>query len=262
MGDREKLIDSKQKLIVLEGPKCCGKTTAAYKLAEYLESNNIDTIIVSELNPHQDDHFYEEIKALKILIEQGAMDAISQLFLILSIRRRVFFKTVLPALEQGTVVIMDRFIFSTYVYQYKMNKMISSDFLLEMKKMHKYAFSVPIFSIENSTRTAESIMASIEKIDALCIYLKVSNYTASYRMSGRNKLAPPLFKTKLSRSIDLYNNLFCCTPISEHAECFELEEFVPFSFQYDVVNAEYDAEAASSMVNQIANYFVGINAVI
>lgn len=106
---------SKQKgaLIIFEGSGCVGKSSAIDSFKEYLVESNIDHVVIMN---HANSPFTQGLR--DVLSHFGA-DATehSKAFVYAAIWNELYIKTVKPALDAGKVVVMDRYIPTTYFFQ-------------------------------------------------------------------------------------------------------------------------------------------------
>lgn len=100
-------------LIIFEGSGCVGKSSAIDSFKNYLIENGIDHEIIMN---HANSPFTQGLR--DVLANWGA-DATehSKVFVYAAIWNELYIKTVKPALEAGKVVIMDRYIPTTYFFQ-------------------------------------------------------------------------------------------------------------------------------------------------
>lgn len=101
-------------LITFEGGEGAGKTTHAELFKNYLDERGLPFFATRE--PGGTD-FSEAVRALTKDVRFQDKDAVSELMLFEAARADIVSKRVLPALEEGKIVIMDRFYDSTTVYQ-------------------------------------------------------------------------------------------------------------------------------------------------
>lgn len=101
----------KDLFITIEGVDGAGKTTQCKFLQKYFEENNIPSIRTYEPGGEP---LAEKIRDLII---NDDMDEETQFFLFNAARRAHVMNTIKPALAEGKIVICDRFIDSTFVYQ-------------------------------------------------------------------------------------------------------------------------------------------------
>ncbi len=96
-------------MISFEGVEASGKTTQMARLAERLRE--AEQAVVTTREPHDD--------AIRSLLQQkGAdYDPLTQVFLFAAARRQHIKDVIQPALDQGKIVLCDRFIDSTLAYQ-------------------------------------------------------------------------------------------------------------------------------------------------
>jgi dTMP kinase len=101
--------------ITFEGSEGCGKSTQVLRLAARLEQAGIRTLITREPGGTA---IGEKIRdLLQFAPESFAMTPETELLLFEASRAQLVRETIAPALEQGTIVISDRFFDSTTVYQ-------------------------------------------------------------------------------------------------------------------------------------------------
>ncbi len=101
--------------ITFEGSEGCGKSTQVLRLAARLEQQGVRTLITREPGGTA---IGEKIRdLLQFAPESFAMTPETELLLFEASRAQLVRETIAPALEQGAVVISDRFFDSTTVYQ-------------------------------------------------------------------------------------------------------------------------------------------------
>jgi dTMP kinase len=106
---------SRGAFITFEGSEGCGKSTQVLRLAARLEEAGVRTLITREPGGTA---IGEKIRdLLQFAPESFAMTPEAELLLFEASRAQLVRETIAPALEQGTVVISDRFFDSTTVYQ-------------------------------------------------------------------------------------------------------------------------------------------------
>jgi len=100
--------------ITFEGGEGCGKSTQSRLLLKKIEQQNIPVVLTHE--PGGTALGNELRKALKR--RRGSfISPQAELFLVAASRAQLVAEVIRPALEEGKVVICDRFIYSTLVYQ-------------------------------------------------------------------------------------------------------------------------------------------------
>lgn len=99
--------------IALEGPDGCGKTTQSKALKQHLEQGGYQVILTREPGGTP---LAEEIRKL-LLSDSGINDPMTELLLLSAARRDHIENLIKPKLDQGFIVISDRFIGSTIAYQ-------------------------------------------------------------------------------------------------------------------------------------------------
>ena len=98
--------------LVLEGIEGSGKTTQAGLLAAWLEARGLPHLLTREPGGTA---VGEEVR--RLLLDGGALDARTELLLMLSARAALVSQVIEPALAEGRVVVADRYELSTLAYQ-------------------------------------------------------------------------------------------------------------------------------------------------
>jgi dTMP kinase len=109
-----KLEHLKGKFITFEGVEGAGKSTQSKLLVKYLKEQGIDAVWTREPGGSEG---AEEIRQLLINGAVNKWDGITELLLMYAARRDHTEKKVKPLLEEGRVVISDRYFDSTFAYQ-------------------------------------------------------------------------------------------------------------------------------------------------
>ena len=100
--------------IVMEGPDGSGKTTQINLLKEYLEEAGYECLITREPGGTV---IGEEIRQLILNPEHKEMSPVTEMLLYAASRAQLVHEVLGPALEEGKIVISDRFVDSSIVYQ-------------------------------------------------------------------------------------------------------------------------------------------------
>ncbi|MBW3243374.1 dTMP kinase [Epibacterium sp. DP7N7-1] len=100
--------------ITFEGGDGTGKSTQVRLLSEYLRNSGLDVVTTREPGGSVG---AEEIRSLVLSGDVDRWSAETELLLFTAARRDHMEKTVWPAIKRGAVVISDRFVDSTRVYQ-------------------------------------------------------------------------------------------------------------------------------------------------
>jgi len=98
-------------IISFEGGEGAGKSTQAALLKNFLENNKRRVVLIREPGGS---YISERIRSIFL---ENQMDTITDLMLILAGRRENIKTVIEPAVKDGSIVIIDRFIDSTIVYQ-------------------------------------------------------------------------------------------------------------------------------------------------
>lgn len=100
--------------IVMEGPDGSGKTTQINLLKEYLEEAGHECLITREPGGTV---IGEEVRQLILNPEHKEMSPVTEMLLYAASRAQLVHEVIGPALEEGKIVISDRFVDSSIVYQ-------------------------------------------------------------------------------------------------------------------------------------------------
>ena len=100
--------------IVMEGPDGSGKTTQINLLKEYLEEAGYECLITREPGGTVNG---EEVRQLILNPEHKEMSPVTEMLLYAASRAQLVHEVIGPALEEGKIVISDRFVDSSIVYQ-------------------------------------------------------------------------------------------------------------------------------------------------
>ena len=98
----------------MEGPDCSGKTTQINLLKEYLEEAGYECLITREPGGTV---IGEEVRQLILNPEHKEMSPVTEMLLYAASRAQLVHEVIGPALEEGKIVISDRFVDSSIVYQ-------------------------------------------------------------------------------------------------------------------------------------------------
>ena len=105
---------SQGKFIVLEGPEGCGKTTQIGKLDARLTAAGHATTVVREPGGTR---IGEAVREVLLDAKNVRMTVGTELLLYMACRAQLVTEVIKPALDEGRVVLADRFLTSTIVYQ-------------------------------------------------------------------------------------------------------------------------------------------------
>lgn len=100
--------------IVMEGPDGSGKTTQINLLKEYLEEAGYECLITREPGGTV---IGEEVRQLILNPKHKEMSPVTEMLLYAASRAQLVHEVIGPALEEGKIVISDRFVDSSIVYQ-------------------------------------------------------------------------------------------------------------------------------------------------
>ena len=108
------MCKSNIKFITFEGGEGSGKTTVIKRLVEELENMGLDILVSREPGGSK---ISEEIRNVILNVENKEMDYMTEALLYAASRRQHLKEIVWPAIENGKVVICDRYLDSSLVYQ-------------------------------------------------------------------------------------------------------------------------------------------------
>ncbi|WP_370809832.1 dTMP kinase [Anaerobutyricum hallii] len=100
--------------MVMEGPDGSGKTTQINLLKEYLEEAGYECLITREPGGTV---IGEKVRQLILNPEHKEMSPVTEMLLYAASRAQLVHEVIGPALEEGKIVISDRFVDSSIVYQ-------------------------------------------------------------------------------------------------------------------------------------------------
>lgn len=148
-----------KKFITFEGGECSGKTTVITELCKRLQEMNIKFISTREPGGIR---IAEDIRNIILDINNTAMTRECEALLYAASRMQHLSERVLPALEEGKVVICDRFLDSSLAYQ-------------------GYARGIGFDDVLRANSFA------LDYLPGLTIFIDVTPDVALKRLSGRDK---------------------------------------------------------------------------
>ena len=101
-------------VITLEGGEGSGKSTILDRIRVFLENHNVDFMVTREPGGVP---IAEKIRDVILDVNHTEMDARTEALLYAAARRQHLIEKVLPAIESGKIVVFDRFVDSSLVYQ-------------------------------------------------------------------------------------------------------------------------------------------------
>jgi dTMP kinase len=100
--------------ITFEGPEGCGKTTQSKMFAEFLKTSGLDVLYTREPGGTP---IGEQIRKVLMALDNTAMDPRAEALLFSAARAQLVHQVIKPHLDQGGVVVSDRYYDSTLAYQ-------------------------------------------------------------------------------------------------------------------------------------------------
>lgn len=104
----------KGKFISFEGTEGSGKTSVIQEVRRFLESKGYTVMVTREPGGIR---ISEKIRQIILDVDHTEMDARTEALLFAASRRQHLIEKVRPALDKGTIVLCDRFVDSSLVYQ-------------------------------------------------------------------------------------------------------------------------------------------------
>ena len=104
----------KGKLITFEGGEGSGKSTHVKLYTEYLDRKGVDYLFLREPGGT---NISEKIRSLILDVKNNEMSDHAEALLYASARAQLITEKVIPALDSGKLVIIDRYIDSSFAYQ-------------------------------------------------------------------------------------------------------------------------------------------------
>jgi len=102
------------KLIVLDGPDGCGKSTQARLLTDWLSDQGVPAAMFRDPG---DTAVGEKIRDMLLSAEHATMCTPTEVMLYMASRAQLWAERITPALDQGKCVVLDRWLSSTCAYQ-------------------------------------------------------------------------------------------------------------------------------------------------
>jgi len=113
-GEGKHLSHLRRRFITIEGPEGSGKTTFALRLREALASRGYSVVFTREPGGTP---LGERVRNFLLSEESTDLDPLSEALFYAAVRREHVVRVIRPALEAGRVVLVDRFVDSSLVYQ-------------------------------------------------------------------------------------------------------------------------------------------------
>lgn len=104
----------KGKLITIEGPDGAGKTTQVKKISEYLRTKGFKVLVTREPGGTS---LGEKLRKLLLTLEGEIPVPEAEALIYAASRAQLVKKVIVPALENGYIVLCDRFVDSSLAYQ-------------------------------------------------------------------------------------------------------------------------------------------------
>lgn len=155
----------KGKFITFEGPDGSGKTTISKIVVETLKSQGFKVLLTRE--PGGID-IAEQIRTIILDKNNTAMEARTEALLYAAARRQHLIEKVKPALDEGYIVICDRFVDSSLAYQgvarnigieevYKINLFAIGDIMPNLTIFFDVPYEIGLARINNNQRSKDRL---------------------------------------------------------------------------------------------------------
>lgn len=160
------------KFIVFEGGEGSGKSTILEMIYEYLIENNINCIKTREPGGIQ---ISEDIRKIILDTKNTSMDGKTEALLYTAARRQHLVERVVPKLNDGVIVLCDRFIYSSLAYQgyargigmsdiYQINKFAVGEYMPDLNILFDVSPEIGLSRI-NKNKGREVNRLDLEKMD-------------------------------------------------------------------------------------------------
>lgn len=160
------------KFIVFEGGEGSGKSTILEMIYEYLIENNINCIKTREPGGIQ---ISEDIRKIILDTKNTSMDGKTEALLYTAARRQHLVERVVPKLNDGVIVLCDRFIYSSLAYQgyargigmsdiYQINKFAVGEYMPDLNILFDVSPQIGLSRI-NKNKGREINRLDLEKMD-------------------------------------------------------------------------------------------------
>ena len=160
------------KFIVFEGGDGSGKSTILEKIYNYLVDNGVKCIKTREPGGIK---ISEDIRNIILDTKNTEMDRKTEALLYAAARRQHLVEKVIPELNNGTIVLCDRFIYSSLAYQgyargidveeiFQINKFAVGEYMPDLNLLFDVSPEVGLCRI-NKNKDREINRLDLEKID-------------------------------------------------------------------------------------------------
>lgn len=152
--------------LTLEGIDGCGKTTIAQMLVDYLQNEGYEVVYTREPGGNV---IAEKIRDIILDPQLITMDYKTEALLYVASRRQHLVEKIIPALENGKIVICDRFIDSSLAYQgYARGLGIDAIYQLNSFVIENCMPDKTIFfdvSLENANQRLQNRQYKLDRLD-------------------------------------------------------------------------------------------------
>ncbi|MBE3550040.1 MAG: Thymidylate kinase [Brockia lithotrophica] len=171
MAEETLLAFLRRRLVTVEGPEGSGKTTFALRLREALVSLGHAVVFTREPGGTP---LGERVRAFLLGEESAGVDPLSEALFYAAVRREHVVRVIRPALEAGRVVLVDRFVDSSLVYQGMVRgagvervRAINEVVLEGLWPSLTFYLDLPVEeALERLTRDKERVYSRFDRLDA------------------------------------------------------------------------------------------------
>jgi dTMP kinase len=153
--------------ISIEGPDGAGKSTQALKLVKYFKDKGYQTVLTREPGGT---NVGEQIRQILLDPDNKQMDFKTEVLLYAASRAQLLKEVIIPSLNEGKIVICDRFVDSSIAYQgygrdinlemvIKVNQMVVQDYLPDLTILLK----LPVEIGHSRIRANNKVLDRMEK---------------------------------------------------------------------------------------------------
>jgi dTMP kinase len=148
---------------VFEGADGVGKTTQAKLLSEYIRGRHgLDVLLLREPGGTK---LGERVRQILLDPSSGRIETPTELFLFMAARSHLVREKILPALEEGLVVVCDRYLWSSAVYQ-GIAGGLGSELVLRIGRLAAAAKPMRTFLIDTPLATACRRTAGVDRMES------------------------------------------------------------------------------------------------
>lgn len=187
--------------VTFEGPEGSGKTTVVNKLYDELKKEGYEVILTREPGGIE---ISEQIRKVILDVNNTKMDSKTEALLYAAARRQHLVEKVIPAIEEGKIIICDRFVHSSLAYQ-GVGRGIGVDEVMEINKfaidsympdLTLYFDLDPEVGLERINKNKDREVNRLDK-ESLDFHYKIRNAYLNFEKDDQN-----MVKIDASKSVE------------------------------------------------------------